>query len=754
MGNTYITAALRANDSYTLVNISEKTKVDKDEIVRKSRNHFLLLDGSGSMWSEFSHLLDDVKKCVDSPSINEDDYITVMVFSDPSDVTTPVKYFPVVKKQEFINNVSNIKAPFNCTCFSAPLDEVEHIINDAFSMADVHDILLFTDGCPCVSWGSHRENEKVLEILERIKTKIVSFNAIGYGNWCDEDNLKNWCSVTPFGEFYHSDKITDYSNIFNEVASVSSGITPITFTIESSKKFYYVTDNNVTFVSTLNDDDKYFLEVNGLTTTNQIIVEGLNPFITIKSEDDIICIDNNTKSSKINDNWRNAIIYKMAYGDYLSGNRKQALARLGTVLRDKGMVDSLINAFTAAEKERFKNKLKYATFRNIGRDPMSAPENYIPPRDAATLLELLGIIRNGYGNKFYTKGYKRIGKKTTYTEEFNFTAREEYADYFDITDIVFSAKDGSLNVNIATECKGHSIVNEEAFDTKIIRNFNVIKDGRPNMETINLILSKKTVEDITKSGRFDNIVEKIVTDNGINYLEFEVSMLPVVNEQDAEMSISDFFELTVRLAKLEAEFALAKFYHKKNFVSYESKKYDEATAQALAEAHIRNGIYSPSGKVCTNDEAKDQYMARQYSTNLKGFSTLSKILEDENGIPYIEMNKTKKKKADALAEAQGTQPDYSDCYKPGDIFLAEALRNYEDYNSNGKYNGLREEISEVKAKLMSAKLGKVLTGSDFTGLIENDTDPDKRTYTAKSKYAPNTELTLNIKTTYVTKYID
>jgi len=702
----------------------EKDKTKKT--VPPSIHHIQIIDRSGSMCDDIDTLIEDCKKTI--TQMRNDDYYTIIWFSSNGQYRTLLKGIKndEANRESSFRLLDSIKSTLGCTCFSESVKEAETIVDELAALCPNFSITLFTDGEAVTPWSDVEEYSRVETVINRLVNKIVAFNTIGYGNYCNETVLQKWATMSEFGEFIHSNNIEEYHKIFEENTNRVRNLENDTIKINcKNNPIYYATNNSISChfeELTLNHSDK---------SKNQFIIVGdKNENLSFTFNDEVI----DKKSVKsIAKTWVDGILYKIAYAEYCFGDRYKALKTLGT-LRDKRFIDGIKNSFTPDEIADFKKDLKNATFRSVGRGKNTAPENYIPNDDTPCLIDLLTILSQNKENKYaVTSNYSRIGRKTE--DSFNMFKKTEGTIYSSIENISFNEK--KLNISIGFEIPGHVSINPkqakkldlpENYPCKIFRNHTIVKDGYLNMNEIKFKVNNQTYKDICE--KFKDV--EFMTANNINdennwFISFDLTKIPVINANYAKTSIEEVFDLVCKENMLKAQLKLAKALVEPKV--YEISKYNEEQCALLDEYGIKNGIYNGIKTSVSKAEDSDFYMARVFELNLKGFSSLSPI-KMEDGKPTL--TKTSN----------------------GDAYLVQAITNYYDYSSESVMNYIKSSLSEVRARLAGIRIAMIMTGQWFDISKLSDTKKDEvKTYSAEDKWL-HRNFTMNIKTTFEKVYFN
>jgi len=718
-----------------LINVSSDKKSVVEDI---PIHHIQILDRSGSMYGDIDSLIEDCKKTINQ--MKSGDYYTVMWFSSPGQFRTILKGVKVSDSQNenSFKVLDSIKSVLGCTCFSESVEETERIIDELTALCSNFSITLFTDGQPVCPWSDNEEYERVNKVLERISGKIIAFNTIGYGNYCNEEVLESWSMYSEFGEFIHSSKIDEYHRIFEDNTSRVRNLecNPIDLLIKG-KTFFYSTSNTILQMREhvkFNHSDK---------TKNQFI-------LVLDENEDIDFILNsekyNTKNaSEIQDKWLIGILYRMAYAEYCYGDRYRCLKILGKDLMDKHFVDSQISAFSPDEIARFKKNLKTASFRKAEwRNPNTCVEDYVPAENALCLMDLLGCLLSSTDNMYVpTEDYNRIGRKVT--DEFNMFHKNDSDCACPISDIVFNEK--KLNVSIRFKIDGYVSINpkqaekiglESNHECSIFRTHTIVKDGFLNMNKIRVLVDNSTYSSIIDPDNFgEEIIESHNYDGFVHDIVLDLTRIPIINASYGNTDIEEVFNLVTTENKLKADIKYMKFLLKNSSSSLEESKYTPEQCALLEEYGIKNGVYNGIKNNTPKVEDCDYYMSRTFEFSLKGFSRISPISIDNDKSPYI------------------SKPSN------GDLYLLQAFEDVpnvrQDKSATEFVSSLLRSakilLAETRSKICAIKIAKTLTGQWFNSdtLIETKKN-GVYTYTGICQFTGK-ELTMNVKTAYEKTYI-
>lgn len=695
-----------------------------DDNVRSDEHiptHYIqIIDRSGSMSRDIDSLIEQVKDTI--RSMKENDIYTVIWFSGEGEYRTILK--GVVRGKDIDTDYTSesfkvldgIKSTIGLTCFNEATKDAFLCSDELKSMSDRCVITLFTDGQSTVDG----DNDCMFDLMNSLPSNVLSFNTVGYGNYCNEEYLRKWSEKSEFGVFVHSDNILEYFDIFKDNKDVSDNLFRYSVKIHSNSKgntgIYYVTPLSSKFIGIECDTELKYLNKN----KNQIIVIAEDPNSEISFNID--GIKESFKFSDINstirDSWINSILYNKAYADYYCGRRFESLQTL-LFAGDKTLIDNHMSAFTTSEVSEHVAMLKRACRRISDRHPNTCSYDYLPDPEAKCLMDLLNIIcvkGNYYDSSL---SYDRIGRKVE--DNFNMFVRDSN-NLSPMTDIVYNEE--KLNISIRFKIDGHVRINPKQankvglpseFPCSILRTHTIVKDGNLNMGRIRVYLNKETYDNLYL--QFESELPSMILEsseeevNGQYYtvLLLDLNTIPVTNRYYGKIgSNSEFIgNKVINITKLMSYLKVFKYYASKchNPITTESSKYTKEQVDLLNEYGIKNGIYSGISNSVKSCAESDYYFSRTMSFSLKGFSSLdpvSKVIDRIN---------------------TGKKPKTSDEFM---IEAIEAMNKYSEMMSDAeiqdKIECLSDDLKSLRKELCIVKISSVLTGSFIVGF---EPDPSK-----------------------------
>jgi hypothetical protein len=614
----------------------------KDKNILKSRMHFIqILDRSGSMNSYIEELIENVKKTIHVMKPN--DLLSIIWFSGPGQYKILLKGASA-EDPALNNQLDKLKSTLGCTCFSEAMLEAKEIVEDLAELCDNFIVSLFTDGEPVVPWSVKEEELRTKKILAMFNDKILSFNTIGYGGSYNIKFLKELAALSMFGRHAHSTKIEEYLPIFKHNFRSVEGVSSEVINIKSE-------GNDILYLSRKNSRiDKDNVKTSLSKSINKFYIIGVDEKdFEFKINNEIFDsskIKRQLTVSNIND-----LLYALAYERYYSGNAYDAIDILSLSLKDEYLFKSVLNAFTAKERQKYTDiLLKAAHNRKI----KTAAKGWIQTRLAEGMMkdnyniesgpcfmDLLKIFQKN-GDKYIpipSEKYKRIGKKVI--DDYNmFKVDKTVKVVAEFKDLVFSKE--KLNISIRYEIPGYVTINprqtksvgfkDNNFKAKIFREQTIIKDGDINIEKFQALLSKETMNYLTELN-IDGLMIPLDSPNYAydNYglVEINISKVPVLNRGYIYKSDSLDYILDIyyRQRVAECNQKVIKYFiegcKKDAFYvpqNYTKEQYELLKAYGLDSSGIYHGIDNKIVK-----EMKDQYECKFFEFALKGFSTLPKV---------------------------------------------------------------------------------------------------------------------------------
>ena len=698
-------------------NINPEDMQQSETLSVDCMHHIQVLDRSGSMWADIDDLIEDVKETI--RFIPDGDYVSIVWFSGADQCKVLIK--GAQKNDSLYALLDTLKSTLGVTCFSTPMAEVGNIINDLKAICPNFAVTVFTDGQPVVAWGTDEEIKRTLEAIDAWKDDVLALNTIGYGNYYDQDFLKQMSSKTVFGQFTHSSKINEYKEIFSHNYEITSELimTSVEVVAPGSEVMYLTSKMAVKSSAGLKtralDKRKNQFVVIGPDDADFNFLVGEDSYSTAGLKE--------IPSASIT-----PILYAYAYTSYYEGSRKQALDIVAKVLHDKHAVDVMKNSFTyeeTAKATKFMRSAMLSTkYRMLDGE---CDDSYVAADNAPCLMDVLRIILNSEDSYYkYATEYNRIGKKVTDT--FNLFKRNTDEDILTpANELVFNKS--RLNISIRSVIPGTVSLNPKQaakvglpteLPTKIYRNQTLVKDGSPNMETVTFRVTRDCYQQIIDL-LGDKMYEVIgVINPGGDAFTFDVTIhlnnLPIINYSyvgdctDADTLLNTVIQQNyLQAAQKVLGFLRDEVYEyrKEHGIFDVSKQFAQYTPEQI-EVLKEHGLNDKAEYVGVNNVAEksgDSYITRELEFQLKGYSSLP----------------TKEKFYDKVksgAKLNGPETMMKQALDDFNELSNECQYGSNDHIAkiNASLNKVKTQLASIRMQLASKKIALVLTGEWFTGL--------------------------------------
>ncbi|NLM34563.1 MAG: hypothetical protein GX206_03905 [Clostridiales bacterium] len=359
----------------------------------------------------------------------------------------------------------------------------------------------------------------------------------------------------------------------------------------------------------------------------------------------------NKITGKISEKQLEDFLYKLAYIYYSKGDSKSCIEVLYYNLKDRYLVNTVMNSFTVKERKRCMDLLKLA---GDGKKIKFNGRVWKPARmlfglvqknesleEGPCILKLLQTFEKN-GDKFIPLNkdvYKRIGKKVQ--DGYNsFRADKGAMLTADFSQLVFSKE--KLNISLRYEIPGRVIINprqaravgfsSNVFKAKIFREQTILKNGDINIDNFKALVCKDTLEFLQELGvqqLYKHLENQEYKDSNYTLVEFNISKLPVINRSCAveQVSLDCILNLVYEQRLAECRQKVLKYYISKTPAGdlehnkmYTKEQLDLLYTYGLAP----NGVYCGVDNQLIDGSAK-QYEYKSFQFTLKGFSRLPKL---------------------------------------------------------------------------------------------------------------------------------
>lgn len=714
------------NEERMVISISHKEETEQqvENTIVNSLHHIHILDRSGSMYNDIDNLIDNVQKTIEV--IGEKDLLTIIWFSSAGQHRTVIKG---ATKFENLNSIlDGLRSTLNCTCFSDPLKEVNLVI-DEFGDAIPVSVTLFTDGNPVVPWSMSEEVRKCMAELEKMKSKILAFNTIGYGNYYNQNLLKDMSACSEYGSFIHSRNIDDYLTIFNHNFEKISEVVCESFSVTSvhSENIIYL---NRTF-TTMVDKEFHMTRIN--PRKNQVFIVGKDA-----NDFGFEYQGNIYNSADIKTKMQPATItnfyYAYAYNMYYKGFRKQSLSVLANQVHDRNLVDSHINAFTYDESSVHCAKLEKALFNTKERLVYGeCPDGYVPNANTPCVMDVLKVLQAG--DSLYVpfseniKKYERISRKAT--ESINYFTKSDDEVLVPFSDFVYNKEHMNLSIRLKIDGvvklnpkRAKSVGLDSEIPSCIFRNHTIIKDGNLNIKQIECLL---TANDIDALGHYHVIDEQpygIVELNETLYYRRVLNLvgLPIINQSyiDNSLDIDNIFYKTIESYKLEARQKIVNYYLDKVMEKASLKKVGKLADYTVDQIEVleehglnKDLIYQGIERKVASAEDSDSYQSRTMVFYISGCTSIPKVEE------MIDKRNGGKKLTTSVSIMVEQYNELEGMFSKNNLLLETVNAKARNILLD-EQKRIKQELIKIRSEINSLKIAKVLTGEWFDSLNEDD----------------------------------
>lgn len=685
-------------------------------------HHVHILDRSGSMYYHIDDLIEDVKRTLDY--VDPEDFITVLWFASAGDYRTVLKGVKAKEKDSIKKILDTLKSVRGCTCFSDPLKELSQIVDETAPMCSIFNVTLFTDGEPVTPWSEYEEIIKIFDNLEKVKNKIVAFNAVGYGNYYNKDLLLKMVKTSEYGVLSHAREITEYCPIFQHNKAIVENIAGKKIKIETKHA------QNVDVVGLTTKTVKYGRISQNLSDSlgdrpqkefSIRLAKNKNRYMLVFAENADARVYINGEPISIQNEYpedANGIIsenaksfYAYAYKLFEEGKKFESTKVLGYI-GDETLFNRQINTFTNIEIGELLEDYKKIVFDESKHRILEAPSNsVIPDKNAYCVLELLKDLVELKAVYRPVKDYKRISRKKV--DEFNLFEAADCGDLTELTDLVVNQD--RMNLSIRFRLPGEVKLNPkrakqvglpDRVPACIFRNHAIVKDGALNIEEIEVVATCEIRNLLYDKMPMASWYE--FADNGVQFFKINLKTIPVINCRYLDFARADeVFEIESLMLNMEAQnkYLNTVITEEDRFDSKGETDYTPEQIAVLIEHGMKTpGVYSSINPI--QQEAEDYIYIRECRSMIKGFSSLPTFAK-------VHEKQQASKKLTA-----------------GEALLAQ----YEKAFSNSKKESLIElkksnqaKLKELRFKLAGIKMSSVLNGSKILGL--NKEEDGSYTYT-------------------------
>lgn len=659
--------------------------------VTKPTNHVLIVDVSGSMYSQLQFIRTQLKNKL-SHLMNPGDTITIIWFSGSSQAGILVEEVEVksLKTLDSLHKaIDQWLKPVGLTAFLKPLQLAKEAVARIQKNRpnSVNSLIFLTDGynndCP---WP------EVVKTLKSMESDFAAATFVEYGYYADSKRLTEMAGLIG-GEKISCSNFDDYEPMFDKKISTGQfGGKKITVDVHNDLYdfAYSVTPMGGVILYTIEDGKILVSE-----DVDTIYYFSTKPLGTDASGFDV------------------ASMYAAVYvlSDKLMNEDAE---KLFYVLQDPYHYRMLANAFGKQKLNAFKAAMNECVANVAKRFPEGTAPIQPVDDNAYCVMDLINDLGE-MDNKFYPShdrfNYNRIGRKREIAVNESGEPEQIEAKFVDsdpkrgyaLTSLVWNEHRANLSVlcridgKVELPANQYNITEVPSFK---FRAYTLIKDGILNITELPVNYTESLYNLLLSKGIKAEIEE--------DYIILDLGSLPLINRSMIKaISANDLARQEWELLKLQGKKKVYDYYRKALFPK-ESKSYAETYGAEAAEWLKANGItdYNGFSPKTTAAESTDFYMSVNLFTKVKGLSSLPKV---EDVIAKIAKGTPLKVSEELLAVAideynqQLQSPIFTTL--PADE-QTKVLQNYITKKSddlNKARRNVLKEIAKIKFSLILSK---------------------------------------------------
>lgn len=679
-------------------------------------HHIFVRDRSGSMGYVTQELSEDLKRLF--RRVKKGDTITYGWFSGPGQLSFPLVGHVVEGEKDHAaldKVIDSTTSTVGLTCFSEVLTDAAGVIN---KLADADrtkartrtfSLCFFTDGYPTVS-PIEQELARINEAIDAIKGKVAASLLVGYGNYYNKE-LMGQMAQRLGAVLVHSSTLNDVFNSYSVFMDDTRGMQP---RVEVDMPF----DSG----EGLPTVPRLAFAIRGRdVATFEIQYTALRAWAEVSPSDEVVyrfVVHPPPLRTKL-DPATERVVYAAALVLMQKMRVDLALEVLGRI-GDKLIIDAAVNAFTNDEYGAVERLLSNAVGSAEQRCLGGRRKNYVPPRDAYCLVDLMDDLMKDkveFFPRHHAFDYEKIGVPTTpkggypkfcpdngvatpisaltwHSEKLNLSVRVTIPGTISLPPYA----PGDRPQPLPRPAELAALPGGE-FQTFVHRNYSIIKDGFCHVKRL-------PVRGLSL-GRFNwlcahDMVRTELGDKPKGFVPGAIYVLnltkvPVMNRAMADDldSAHDIAQLAVDELLLEGKLKALRYFREKlaprearNEALLSTKYSPEAAAYLTAIGIKPDGAYSPPTE---KEEATDYYMAKTFALKIKGASSLPTVEDVQAAI------------------AGGKRLTLGQHLVGWGIWLGESAFNAKDLVSlNGMIEANQRALHAVRSKLQRIKFAIIL----------------------------------------------
>lgn len=626
-------------------------------------NHLVVIDCSGSMYSELPRIRQQLKNRLPT-LVREGDSVSIIWFSGRGQFGTlveGVEFNSLTDLQQVNAAIDRYLRPIGLTGFKEPLSEAKAVLDRLRKSRpnSVFSLFFLTDG-----YDNQWSQKDILDACGLLQSEIASSTLVEYGYCCNRPLMTKMAEQLG-GSLIFNEDFTRYEPTFEAA---------VTKRLQSIKRVELnlgaIAYENVAWALDGNDLVS-FAVVDGKVLVPEHLIG-----VYFLTESPVIA-----RSPVPADRQTDPVILTGLYTGLVTFSQRMLPNPVFGILKTLGdvrLIKQFANCFGKQSYSRFQEQAQNAAVDPALRLTEGYDPNLVPADDAYTVLDLLADLQKSDRNLFYPYhpefGYNRIGRQAVDTA--SILTEAEQIEVAELTakaktpaalrkvqeriDEIIAAKPVPLkfvqesenpgfaisgltmnetrpNVSVMVKQAGtvnlENVLTEAAkkarcpseFRTHQFRNYNIIRDGIVNTRKLPVSLCEDTFNTLVKAGVIPT-GQKFVSESEIIMLD--LTNIPTINRKMVKStSAKDLFVETFELLMLKAANKVYNDYLKKQFGGRVSEGFEalygaEVTAWLKEIGLDQYNGFSPKRVLA---EATDYYTGKEIKVSLKGLSSLPKV---------------------------------------------------------------------------------------------------------------------------------
>lgn len=565
-------------------------------------NHILVIDVSGSMWGELDAVRDHIKNKLPK-LLRAKDTLSLIAFSGRGQCWTILTGEEVAT----LTDLSDVNAaidkwlrPVGLTGFKEPIEAIAQLVQKVGKQnSNPFSAFFMSDGC-----DNQWSRKEILDAVEKSAAGLSAATVVEYGYYADRPLLtqmaERWGGSLIFSENFNKFQPTLEASVKNKVQGGKKRTVNIEGDTIGGFTFAFDSSQVVTY---------------GLTKNAVAVPESI-PFIYYLSPAPV-----GTKSDA-----DTQAVYA-AISLFAVRMKPDVVLPLLKHTGDVAFIDQFVNCFGKQKYSAFQAAVEAAAFNPKLRLTAGFDPNRVPPEDALTVIDLLGILQEGENKVLLDHPafqYSRIGRtrvdantKLTKEEEAELESLTEQlrktkkvhdikalneriaaltdkpeplkfvadpaTDGYDVQNLVFN--EDRPNVSILVKKTGTVDIADRLMRTAgehtpgklggvpdrirsfVYRNYTIVKDGIVNVQSLPVHLSLATAEVLDKEVEAGRLPAKAIQGHTAGgEAVFDLTALPIVNRKSVKsVSAEALFRLQWTLLKNQAAQKVFNAYIKEAF---------------------------------------------------------------------------------------------------------------------------------------------------------------------------------------------